>query len=269
MIDLYFANIGSGKTTLLARMAKQELKRIEKGKSKYKYIISNALIAGTTYVPDIREVLKKSAIEDALILIDEASIIYNNRQMKITDKEIQYFKLSRHYNTDIIVVSQSYEDIDITLRRLYNKVYLLNRLPLHFTLIREIKKTIDINEETKQITEAYAFLPLIKYLFKPIKFFKSCFLFRYRYYNMFNTHWRPSDVPIADLTKFEVMPKVEKVTFKQKIDKSIDDIKNVSLYKKLIKSSIVETGTITDPYITEKQQIQNWLDLEEDPSNPF
>jgi membrane protein insertase Oxa1/YidC/SpoIIIJ len=76
-VVLYFANIGSGKTTFLSKIAQKEIKKMKKGKSRYKYIVSNALISGVKYVPDIRSILKKEALQDTLILIDEGSIVYN------------------------------------------------------------------------------------------------------------------------------------------------------------------------------------------------
>ena len=51
---LIFANIGAGKTTLLSRYAQKELRKIKKGKSKFKSIIANTPISGCVYVPNIR-----------------------------------------------------------------------------------------------------------------------------------------------------------------------------------------------------------------------
>lgn len=39
MIELYFGKPGVGKTTLLVKQAFQELNKIKKGKSKYKYVL--------------------------------------------------------------------------------------------------------------------------------------------------------------------------------------------------------------------------------------
>jgi len=198
-VVLYFANIGTGKTTLLSKIAVKELRLIAKKKSKYDYIVSNALISGVTYIPNIRDLLKKGAMQRTLMLIDEGSIVYNNRKMNLTDLEIQYFKLIRHYTSTLIVLSQSYEDIDVTLRRLYTQIYILRRMPL-FTLIQPIKKKISIDEVSKQIIDEYRFSII----------FSWRMLCRPLYFKFFNSWWVPSDVPIHDLSTYEKQPIYQK-----------------------------------------------------------
>jgi hypothetical protein len=198
-VTLIFANIGTGKTTLITKIAIDEQKKIAKGKSKYKYIVSNAQISGVTYVSDIRSLLKKGALRDTLILIDEGSIEYNNRKMNLTDLEILYLKLIRHYHCGITVLSQSYDDIDVTLRRLYTKLYILRKLPF-FTLIQPIKKKVGIDEQTKQIIDQYRF-----------EWFFSWRLFcRPKYYKYFDSWWVPENVEVHDLSKYQPLPKYEK-----------------------------------------------------------
>lgn len=193
-VVLFFANIGSGKTTLLSKIAIQEQRKIQKGKSKYKYIISNAHIHGCSYVTDIRGLLQRGALQDCLILLDEGSIIYNNRKNTMKDKEIQFFKLIRHYRCTCVVVSQSHEDIDITLRRLYTQIYLLNKI-FCFTLIRPIKKMVGIDEISHQIIDKYRFTI----------FFSYSIFFRPLYYKLFNSWWIPSDIPLIDPEQLEII----------------------------------------------------------------
>lgn len=192
---LIFANIGAGKTTLLARYAQRELKKIKKGKSKYKYVISNTPISGVTYIPKIRKLLQNSCPENTLILVDEAGIVWNNRKMKITDEEIEYIKLIRHYQSKIIAISQSHEDVDITIRRLYTNIYLLNKV-LPITLLRPIKKYVTIDKETEQIVDGYKF-----------KFINSWgVLYRRRYYNYFDTYWKPDNNKVhPDFSEYKVV----------------------------------------------------------------
>jgi len=198
-VVLYFANIGTGKTTLLSKIAIKEQRLMKKGKSKYKYIVSNALISGVTYIPNIRDLLKRGAMQHTLILIDEGSIVYNNRKMNLSDMEVQYFKFIRHYTSTLIVLSQSHDDIDVTLRRLYTQIYILRKMPL-FTLIQPIKKKISIDEISKQIIDEYRF----------------CIIFSWRmlcrplYFKFFNSWWVPSDVPIHDLSSYEKQPIYQK-----------------------------------------------------------
>lgn len=198
-VVLYFANIGTGKTTYLSKIAQQEIKKMAKGKSQYKYIVSNAIISGVKYIPDIRHLLKTGALEATLILLDEGSIEYNNRKMQMSEAEIKYFKLIRHYKSTLIVLSQSYDDIDVTLRRLYTQIYILRWLPV-FTLIQPIKKRVGIDEMTKQIIDEYHFtLPFSWRVFcRPI------------YFKYFNSWWVPSDVDVHDLEKYATQPEYRK-----------------------------------------------------------
>lgn len=198
-VVLYFANIGTGKTTFLSKFAVKEQMKMKKGKSKYKYIVSNAQISGVTYVPNIRSLLKLGAMQNTLILVDEGSIVYNNRKMNLTESEIQYFKLIRHYSSTLIVLSQSYDDIDVTLRRLYTQIYILRRMPL-FTLIQPIKKRVGIDETTKQIIDEYRFSV----------FFSWRMFCRPVYFKYFNSWWVPDDVPIHNLDYYEKQPEYKK-----------------------------------------------------------
>jgi len=224
-IILYFANIGTGKTTYLSKLAIQEQKLIAKGKSKYTHIVSNAIISGVTYIPDIRKLLKKGAMSKTLILVDEGSIVYNNRQMNLSELEIQYFKLIRHYSSTCIVLSQSYNDIDVTLRRLYTEVYLMRYLPF-FTLIQPITKKVGIDEVSKQIIDEYMF-----------KWFFSWRLFlRPLYFKYFNSWWIPEDVDIID---FELEEFKNKLQPKYKRKKYFGVIKEKDLSKELSTSDII------------------------------
>lgn len=215
MITLYFANVGSGKSTKLAQIASKELKKIRKGKSKYKYVVSNCHIKGVYYVPDIHIIAEK-AFENCLILIDEGSIEFNSRNYKsMKPQEVQYFKLHRHYggydpidkinySNDIVIVSQSYEDIDITIRRLYGQMYILKKLG-PFTAEREIKKYITI-DENEQIIEGYRFVRLPR------------FWLRKPYYKYFDSYWRPENVPVVKVDEeLEQLEPYKPKSLKEKI----------------------------------------------------
>ncbi|ACL20735.1 hypothetical protein Dhaf_2709 [Desulfitobacterium hafniense DCB-2] len=196
-VVLYFANIGTGKTTYLSKLVQAELKRMDKGKSKYRYIVSNAVISGVIYEPNFRALLKRAAMADTLLLIDEGSIEYNNRKMNLTEHEIRYLKLIRHYKSTIIVVSQSHDDVDVTLRRLYTQIYLLRYLPF-FTLIQPIKKKVGIDEVTKQIIDEYQF----RWPFSWRVFLRPL------YFKYFDSWWVPPDIEIIDFELEEFKAKL-------------------------------------------------------------
>lgn len=149
VVNIYFGVPGSGKTTFAAWLSRRDLRR--KGK-----VWSNVPITGT-YKLDVNKDIGVNHIEKGRIIIDEAGIEYNNRNFKsLPLRQIEFFKYHRHYSTAIDVFSQSYEDMDITLRRLAQNYYVVtkSRLP-YFIKIRSIGRRIGIDENTHQIIDEY------------------------------------------------------------------------------------------------------------------
>lgn len=100
--------------------------------------------------------------QDNLLLIDEASILFNNRDYKSFGKELRaFFKLHRKMHLRIFLASQDFEDVDITLRRLTTKYYLLDRFLGIFVRARKIRKVITLTQaqgsESGTITDSYEY----------------------------------------------------------------------------------------------------------------
>ena len=118
MITVYFGSPGSGKTTMAVRRLLKERKHYENTFANFEtsaadYDNVSLLNLGTWTFPP-----------NSLIQVDEAGIEYNNRKFKSLPQEtIQWFKLHRHYRCDVDVWSQSWDDMDITLRRLADRLY--------------------------------------------------------------------------------------------------------------------------------------------------
>mgnify|MGYP005973447151 CR=1 FL=1 len=164
-----FAPPGCGKTTLLAWLALRFGKKcVVYGNVPLKdvpnyYLIDWSMIG--TY--DFR---------DCVILIDEASIEANNRQYKsMLMSTIKYLKLHRHYRAQMYFFSQSHDDIDVTIRRLSDRYYLVSKSIFFFItkrfILRQIKKTVGINDE-KLVADAFEFVPLSKFKYSGRKVFK-------------------------------------------------------------------------------------------------
>ena len=70
---------------------------------------------------------------------------------------------------DVNCFSQYWNDIDIKLRNLSTKLYLLKKSAIPFFIVRkEIGKKISINKETKEIIDEYYFKKLAtKWYFAP------------------------------------------------------------------------------------------------------
>jgi len=179
-IKIYFGVPGSGKTTLAAKIVLDNLK---KGVITYSNVpIKGALLYDAADIGTID-------ITDGEMVIDEASIQFNNRKFKtLPQKTIEWFKLSRHYGIkNIHVFSQSYDDMDITLRRLADEIYVVKRSLLPFTfVIRRIKVKVGIDEDTHQIMDQYffEFLGIHPYL-------------GYHYWHMFDS-WDAPTLPTIE-----------------------------------------------------------------------
>lgn len=196
MIRIFFGSPGCGKTTLACR-------NLFKFKKHY----------GNTYA-NFENTLSKVQDTDGLgtwsppfnsyYAVDEAGITYNNRLYKKLPHEcIEWFKLHRHYGVDVDLFSQSWEDMDITMRRLCDELWYLRKLG-PFTLCRKVIKSVTVDEQTQQIIDGYKFVKLWRQI-APFPFHRESFklIFRPRWYKYFDTYSRkelplpPCDEKIA------------------------------------------------------------------------
>lgn len=168
--DIYFGVPGSGKTTFAAYLAKKRLKRGGR-------VLSNVNIKGTYEVE--KSDIGHYMIKDCLLLIDEAGVDYNNRNYKkFSDEEVYFYKYHRHYNVDIAIFSQGYDDMDKKLRTLATRYYIVKRSIFPGFITRKlINKRLGIDKNTKQIIDEYVFAILgTKWIYCPKlwKMFNSC-----------------------------------------------------------------------------------------------
>lgn len=185
--DTYFGVPGSGKTTVAAWLAK---KSIKKGMPVY----SNVDIKGCFKCSkndlgkvDFRytwndKLQRFEFNEHTLYISDEAGVEFNNRNYSknFTEEQIDYLKHHRHYGTDMVFLSQYWNDIDVTLRRLSTRLFLLKKSLIPFFIKRKkIGKRISIDPTTKQIIDEYYFIPFI---------FGTRYIFAPAVWKMFNTH---------------------------------------------------------------------------------
>lgn len=151
-LSIYFGVPGTGKTTMAAWLTRRSLR---KGRPVY----SNVPIKGAYMLS--KDDLGVNDLSNCTIIIDEAGVDFNNRDMKTMTKEMIYFlKYHRHYKTDVHVFSQSHEDMDITFRRLAYRYYVMKKslIPGLITCRRIVRK-IGIDEMTNKIADKYAFVP--------------------------------------------------------------------------------------------------------------
>lgn len=181
MIKCYFGVPGAGKSTIL-------VKEYLKNRKRYSHIYTiNLDIKG---VPKInKEVLEDYKMYNTLILWDEITLDHDNRQFKNFPKgTLDFLVMHRHLGVDIIYATQNFENVDKKIRDLTAELWYMEKsvLPLfkQFTRTKRIYRTININENTSDLTLGYRFCQGLE------KFFASNFklCFRPRYYKYFNTH---------------------------------------------------------------------------------
>lgn len=194
MIDIYFGLPGSGKTTLACRLARNAMKN---GQTVYSDFSVCAIKGAVNF--DVGLLGKVTPKRGSLLILDEASIQFNNRNFKsLPLHTIAWLKLARHYGVDVVVFSQSFDDMDITIRRLANTLWYVRKCGC-LSMVRRIKRRIGIDKETKQIVDQYEFcklwtkilcLPILKQLFMPVS--PWYFLVRPWYYKMFDSWSAPA-----------------------------------------------------------------------------
>lgn len=201
VLNVYFGVPGSGKTTFAAYLTKQSMKeaRIIKWAKKHPGKISEKLLASRfwkRYTPVYSNVPITGAYQlDPLadighvmicggkVIIDEAGVEYNNRGFKSFPKEsIYWYKYHRHYECSVDVFSQSYEDMDITLRRLAQNYFVVKKsLIPNFIVVKKIRRKVGIDDNTHQIIDKYFFgLPVVN----------SKWIFSRPLWKMFNSYSR-------------------------------------------------------------------------------
>lgn len=116
-----FGKKGSGKSTLLAKLTYRYLKR---GWSVYS---TEASAGDAAECIDPTKIFEYTFPERSCILIDEVSLIWDNRDFKKMDKRvIEWFRYQRKHKCRVYFFSQTF-DIDKKLRDLADDMYLVNK----------------------------------------------------------------------------------------------------------------------------------------------
>lgn len=178
-LTMIFGKKGSGKTTLLTKLS------IKYNKMGYK-VFSNVEIFGC-YKLNIEDIGFRDFPVNSVLLIDEVSLIWDNRNFKSFKPEVgKYFRLQRHYKNVVYLFSQNF-DIDKKIRDLCDDMYLLTNVFGFLSVARKIKKTPTLHQPESDdsgksngegfITENFSFdFPstwIFTYIPRYIKFFNS------------------------------------------------------------------------------------------------
>lgn len=133
-VSIYFGLPGSGKTTLA-------VKHIIDGKKKGLNVYTNipVNIDGVYLVG--KDDLGEYDIHDGLLIWDEASIDFDNRDFKSFTQKAKVFNLlHRHARLDLRYYTQKYDGVDSKIRSLASKVYWVRKMKFR----RNISKAISV-----------------------------------------------------------------------------------------------------------------------------
>lgn len=198
MIRTFFGSPGVGKTTLACKLAYKSRKLY-----KHAYLNFYNTVPGTGSC-DLADLGLWTFPAYSYVGLDEASIEYNNRFFKTLPKHtIAYLKKLRHYKVDLDVFSQSWDDMDVTIRRLSTELWYMYRIG-PWTLCRRVYKRVTVNKETEQIIDGYKMASMLWLLVFPVTLIlqylgviqkKFMLTFRPFYYKYFNS-WSTDNLPV-------------------------------------------------------------------------
>lgn len=178
-LNICFASPGGGKTTLYAHIVDKLTADQTKVYGNVPLTLPEEQAKYFRLIENPRKDIGKYDYHDCVILIDESGVDFNNRDWKNTTQAfIKYIKYHRHFRCTMWWFSQSYNDMDKTIRTLADNIYYINKTFLNSLgigttfKIRKIDRMVGINELTSQLEDMYKFKKFSGYRFKAHKLFK-------------------------------------------------------------------------------------------------
>ena len=141
LINYYIGVKGSGKSTLAT---KEAIKFQKNGQKVY----SNFEIFGAYHI-DPSDVGFYKIPPNSLLILDEVSLIWSNRDFKSFPREVeQFFRYCRKYKVYVRMYSQSY-DVDLKIRNNVDNIFILVKLLNVFTIAKKVKRTIVLHGSSR------------------------------------------------------------------------------------------------------------------------
>lgn len=230
MVCLFFGLPGAGKTTIMASMAY----RFSKSK-KYMHVYTNIqnTIPGVTVIDN--NCIGQYNLENAAILIDEATLFADSRAYKEFDKgKLTYFLEHRHYNVDIYLFTQQWDGVDRKIRVITDRVYYVYKTPITgfwLSSYYRIPYGIIIPDPKKggpqlgEIIQGYAKPSFLQRIF-------SHKVFRPRWYRYFDSWERPELPALPE--QYKPNPEIMKSGYKasQRLRKAYSAMCSAARYAK-------------------------------------
>lgn len=204
MINYYFGLPGCGKTTLLVSFALKENRKINRGVSSFKRVLTNVPMSvpegenSNIYLIDNTD-FGIFDMSESLILFDESQMLFDNRDYKsMTPQRRNFLMLHRHYKCMICFFNQTYDGIDKKIRLITNNVYYLRktfftgkckprRLKYMMYVPKKPKRNEVINNNDGEITMRYYQCGFFENLFSSLFILPPIKLRRYwRYFDSFD-----------------------------------------------------------------------------------
>lgn len=140
----YFGKKGSGKSTLLTKIAYENLKKgkivysTESLSFKIKDKKTHKVLNFETEYFEPNLIYTYSFVPNSVILIDEASLLWSNRDFKKMDRRIvEWFQLQRKFKVSVHLFSVSF-DIDKKIRDLCDDMFLCTKFARVWSVARHV-----------------------------------------------------------------------------------------------------------------------------------
>ncbi len=223
-LELIMGKAGSGKSTLIAHLVK-------KANKKNRSVYCNHHVLGAHKIES--KWLGKYMLEDCDIIIDEAQIEFDNRNFKSFTDELKFFFSNyRHFKCDVYIVSQSWEDLDIKIRRQAKKIYIMQNSFIPFTiLLQRVKMKFGVNEDKTDIVTKFStnIIPLIGWSLK----------LNFTVWHYFDSYSKPNLPRVPYQTLWGIVKDHKKISnrIKEKLNVSRETIKFNYITNKIKKSN--------------------------------
>lgn len=196
-LELIMGKAGSGKSTLIAHLVK-------KANKKKRPVYCNHHVLGAHKID--AKWLGKYMLEDCDIIIDEAQIEFDNRNFKSFTDELKFFFSNyRHFKCDVYIVSQSWEDLDIKIRRQAKKIYIMQGSIIPFTImLQRVKMKFGVNEDKTDIVTKFStnIIPLIGWSLK----------LNFTVWHYFDSYSKPNLPPIPNKSLWGSVKEKKKIS---------------------------------------------------------